>query len=1511
MGPEMFRFGVQMRKVVILSIRTCFRSVRNHPFLVAVMFMLFLLYRSFPFLFSLLVSASPVLVCTAILLGTLLSFGQPNIPEIEKEEKVTHEIVSLKTGTQSDASVVERDESFAVERYTSKKRDLDENSIGEASSVGDMVSEVNRSDSGLVYSAALIHENSREIQFEKKVIDEGERELSDSGFERKAEMSEEKLDKRVILENQYSQIRSVEDENGYLSNDRSPVGSIDSRMADRADSTPGSLWKRVDDEEEVDDGSSETGSDRAESSSPDASMADIIPMLDELHPLLDEDVPQPVHVSHDGSDAGSEQLQKSSNGTNESDEDSENHEEEVGDEHDDGDEEEEERCDGKDVATKSAITWTEDDQKNLMDLGTSELERNQRLENLIARRRARRMMTEKNLIDLDSTDLPFNIAPISTIRRNPFDLPYDSNDNMGLPPIPGSAPSILLQRRNPFDIPYDSSEEKPDLTGDSFQQEFTTFAPKEMLFRRHESFNVGPSLFGPPRQEKQEIKLKPYFVAEKFVSEGTSYSSFQRQMSDLSESKVSSVPETDSVCSVGDQDDKKLSEGDFSQEAELMSDVENPAEHVGHGSESSEDFDVVELGQVENTGIEHDELEIKLGDVENHPEVVSDFFGARDEANLGEHDTAESHLTALADEVNYSSRSSSSSLSEVHERIFDEKENEGHKRMFDEKENEVDEKIFKEKENDVSSGMETKTVTITESSISIQSLLEELDINAAVGLVVGSQPKEPVYDLSPQAVQKNLLSSSISSNMQVETSEKSFTPILLERTVSFGDKEPEVSNQSIKMDSPSNNQISVDSSQVHLEDNSDKESEVINQSIKVDNPSSEQISGDLSQVHPEDKYEQSTSVVTEKAEDVILNHGFSRDGQNLDTANASIVPEFLAESVSNNLNPSSDSEAVEDHLIYQDGSYHHEQVPSSSINIDTDVATDKVEGDNVDSVALNSEYKSSGDLTSTIMNNEQPMVVSEQVSDIHPVASSCENECIEEHPVNKEVVLQVTQDQIHSSSSDANFHVGILQDANDDILSTHSESVSEVKPVYELDKAQPSSDKAVVEFSSENHHELDESIIHVMHTVEVGADSNFDASEVQPNEVSSSVCSLLTHEPSFLTSEVSESRSTTALVDLNDSTLDLIENPDYGLKVKTFNFLVEAIGSEVQEQAFIEEEDEIKEIDEGLLVELDSVGDFSVKNLGSNLDEIESNRLPGGEINSEMPLVEARSMNDIDSIFKNTSPLMKIEAEVTQQGQIKEESNSVMPSPETRSLEGVDASCRQISEEETKMPVVVESLNAKLIPEGTQTVRSDHGSSHKDSDMTATEMELSVVEARSIEDIEFSFKQLHNIEGESISSSVDDRPTYVEPMDPAKPNSDLHVERERIMSPVDYSSSVVEQEDPTETNPDLHAFEVRSLEDADMALKLSSNDNIDRLLKSDSEDGSAKRETDEVGSKTTESSTKEPGVSQSCTSTPEPDYGAETSGYISLSRSDDKSEKAKSRKPHSSSSSSSSSSDSV
>ncbi|MED6108371.1 hypothetical protein PIB30_023287 [Stylosanthes scabra] len=525
------------------------------------------------------------------------------------------------------------------------------------------------------------------------------------------------------------------------------------------------------DDDDDDDESVESGSDQAESSSPDASMTDIIPILDELHPLLDTDAPQPTRLSHVASGAVSE-SQQSDEESIESDEDAENGE----------GEEEEETDGGKEDESKSAIKWTEDDQKNLMDLGTLELERNQRLESLIARRRARRMMTEKNLIDLDVADLPYNVPPIATTRHNPFDLPDESYAAMGLPPIPGSAPSILQPRRNPFDIPYDPNEEKPDLKGDSFQQEFSMFNQKDSaFFRRHESFSLGPSAFGMSKHERHDINWKPIFTAERMASEGTSYSSFQRQSSEMSDSKVSSVPDTESVSS-NDQDESKLIEKDLSQEAEIISNADHASGIAEHGSQPSGAKDFVDT---EDNTLHHDEAEVVLGGVENPSEM--EFY----------HDTSEVETLMNAgetqlrgepnDDDSSSSRSSHSSVSEVIDNIPDEKmENKANMQNGD--------------GHLAESRLSTQT-SGEESRISAQSSGDESHFHNASSEVEDNQHVEPVYDSSPPAAEKLDSIPSVSSDSAMETFETALPPASVEMAANLSDKECKAHDERLEGDS--------------------------------------------------------------------------------------------------------------------------------------------------------------------------------------------------------------------------------------------------------------------------------------------------------------------------------------------------------------------------------------------------------------------------------------------------------------------------------------------------------------------------------------------------------------------------------------------------------------------------------------------------------------------------------------------------------------------------------------
>ncbi|KAI3514454.1 hypothetical protein L1887_12866 [Cichorium endivia] len=769
MGAELFR------KYVSSSMIICYRSVLRHPFLVCMLCLLIWMQRLFPLFFSFLVSSSPVIVSTAVLLGTLLSLGQPNIPEIEKEPKSEqYEIQKLESKVTSQTEVVGRDGNFASEETNGSKIEVGDKSFEVINPVNDDNSHVEVDKPlYLVDDGEFVTEENCENFVEEHLVEESKNETDEV---------------KVVLGSHYSPLQQSEDEHIVLeSDDKLWEGS-----ADPLNSDPALLWKRVegdgyddDEDDDDDDDESDSGSDLAESSSPDASMADIIPMLDELHPLLSEEQEirqEPDHEddmkNHQDSEHSLESSDSSSSSESNDEDGVQNHEDlEAGDEEDGEDEEEEDKESkhrDKEDEPRSAITWTEDDQKNLMNLGTSEMERNRRLENLIARRRARktmRMQAEKNLIDLESADLPWNIAPISTARNNPFD--YDSNDN-----IPGSAPSVLLKRRNPFDLPYDSSEEKPDLVGDTFQQEFAGFQPKESLFRRHESFNVGPSNFSAFRSERQETKLRPYFVPER---------TFQRQFSGISDSKASSVPDTESVSSADDLENKDHIEDEQSLEPELVSEKDQDQEqeelisesherpyfvpehvdsvgtsflsyerqisgvsesklssvpdtesvssaddlqnkdHIDLSEEpqliSFEDDENVESVQVVESDERLDEAEILVGNVTNEQEAVN----------------ATSSMEIMADAV-HSSASSLSSLDEVSEQIYNEKED----------------------DDEVATSVSETSDYFVEHGNSIER--SETDVTSL--LVEVSHPKEPVYDSSPRSVARNLSSSSICNDLQ-------------------------------------------------------------------------------------------------------------------------------------------------------------------------------------------------------------------------------------------------------------------------------------------------------------------------------------------------------------------------------------------------------------------------------------------------------------------------------------------------------------------------------------------------------------------------------------------------------------------------------------------------------------------------------------------------------------------------------------------------------------------------
>ncbi|CAN7140252.1 unnamed protein product [Brassica rapa subsp. narinosa] len=151
-------------------------------------------------------------------------------------------------------------------------------------------------------------------------------------------------------------------------------------------------------------------------------------------------------------------------------------------------------CNCEDNEEKKHDDGKEEIMSNVNEHGISEVERNKRLESLIARRRTRRLfklaLDQHNKLQAEETTSPTQNNNLHiTVPRNNNNNSFEKRRSYqsGLQ-VPGSAPSVMLQARSPFDIPYDPQEERPNLTGDSFDQEFSFFNPNDMFLCRHESF---------------------------------------------------------------------------------------------------------------------------------------------------------------------------------------------------------------------------------------------------------------------------------------------------------------------------------------------------------------------------------------------------------------------------------------------------------------------------------------------------------------------------------------------------------------------------------------------------------------------------------------------------------------------------------------------------------------------------------------------------------------------------------------------------------------------------------------------------------------------------------------------------------------------------------------------------------------------------------------------------------------------------------------------------------------
>ncbi|MBA0701903.1 hypothetical protein Goari_022884, partial [Gossypium aridum] len=1220
---------------------------------------------------------------------------------------------------------------FVEERHVGERWGIVKNAEEKVNLVYNEVGEVEEDDGSVRYKLFVDDDlDSRDIHCENGVIDEVEGSLNDSLVEKKREIQEEILRSEGLLSmvkalnDPHVLTDTVGDRNLEVEDCKLREDLSDEQRDDEFDSLVFSWKHAVDNEDDGDDESLDFGSDGAESSSPDASMADMIPMLDELDPLLGSGAPQPAQLSDNGSDAILERSHDSNNDESVESDELENQREE-----DDDDDDEKDAGDGakedKEDESKSAIKWTEDDQKNLMDLGTSELERNQRLDNLIARRRARknmRLMIEKNLIDVNSANIPLNITPISTTRHNPFEFPYDSYDDLGLPPIPGSAPTILQPRRNPFDLPYDSSEEKPDLKGDSFQEEFAgvnqreTVPQREAFLRRHESFNVGPSSLGFPWQE---LKWKPYFVPEHLVTEGSSSSSFHRQSSEVSESKLSSVPDTESVSSVVDEEDKSY-EQDISQETELVTNEDHVSFHDEQESVSSGDVELADVDQVENRGVHLAVVGITFGDGESQLETESSFPEAgatayvqfnttETKSNLSEAG-ATTHLelnpsdiylrTGPVDE-DFSIRSSLSSLSEIDEKISD----------------------FI---GVGAAGFEPRGHEIKESSISIQPSFEESEFHFTTRVVDDNQHSEPVYDSSP-SVEKILSFSSVSPEAQAETSEMGAPSMFVESI----DKEPEGHGETREQGTSSFQEMHAAS---------------------LDLFENEPRIRDLPEISEHDGTYAGSSGVSSTFSD----------------HNVSPVPESVVEYVSTDAGSSSSDKGLEDSFSKMEDSFIYQE-DLLSLGAEMNLAAEQGMGKILDCLPEEQQHLMNPVEFSEAAPGDWHAVVKEDTllerDEIHS-SSSSEHDLVAGGVWPKEEIIQTECCQMHLSNLDASLDVEAHHDKGEELSSTaltlqampyNDESSSTEDEYYHITVAQVNPSKAnlreVLKTDSEmgriqpiySDSKIDCDVDHDMNLEGIPFNSSYQAlpsSENPPALEKQLMLSNSMDEPSIDEHDKLEEPSIIAMestleLDFGNNDVDLLkipgsedklsanytcmpsestfpaESPEHSLP--TDRDLKERILNEMESEGspqdlsehlnhaaeIYEEDKEIKEINEKILSELDAVGDFNLRKTdlpeGSHIAYTESPVLPEDtktKANVDQPVLEARSVEDIDLAFKQLYEGINVEEVIHPSSMIENPQDQADTNPKLPVVENDVVSTKKIQTSNVVSGIQENSENA-------------------------------------------------------------------------------------------------------------------------------------------------------------------------------------------------------------------------
>jgi hypothetical protein len=518
MASDINNLVLYIRRLVRSSIRLAYRCACDHSAVLGAGIVLLFLHGLCPSLFAFMLSSSPVIVLTALLLGALLSCGEATVPLDGEEALEEHGFLPLKSNIYISDCLIKEVQNVPVKAQLKKRNETDtgEVYVTERASDVDFTRDTPCEDKSVAYIASDVVVLSGEEHIEEQrtpddylqgthceeknvtfveddtvISAEPFNHAKINGMECGEEHIEEQRTPDDYLQGTHCEEKNVtfvEDDNVISAepfNHAKINGMECEELTEEIDEKAElqELTKEIDEKAELqelestctgscndgvhsqyqfgefmrscwqpvmrqDPPCSDSESDLTdESSSADASMTDIIPMLEELHSMINSGTGHLSLASRDNLNSSSD------------------------DNEDDLEEEEEEEEDDVSSDDEEGAEWQQDSRSNWKDvvhLNCSDMEQNVMLENLMELQRAKNILKfehDMRSIDLQAADTTrkmknassfhVQVPSISTPRHNPFGPSRDSEETIDLPQIPGSAPSLYLPRGNLFDIPFD------------------------------------------------------------------------------------------------------------------------------------------------------------------------------------------------------------------------------------------------------------------------------------------------------------------------------------------------------------------------------------------------------------------------------------------------------------------------------------------------------------------------------------------------------------------------------------------------------------------------------------------------------------------------------------------------------------------------------------------------------------------------------------------------------------------------------------------------------------------------------------------------------------------------------------------------------------------------------------------------------------------------------------------------------------------------------------------------